>query len=88
MTPGSHPFLRTAARRGFTLVELMVVVVMITVLATLAIPLVTEQLRDRRTQEAAERVAGVYRDARMRAMGRGMQTKSVIIFPASQRTVA
>jgi type IV fimbrial biogenesis protein FimT len=49
----------------------MVVVVIITVLATLAIPLVTEQLRDRRTQEAAERVASVYREARMRAMGRG-----------------
>lgn len=49
----------------------MVVVVIITVMATLAIPLVTEQLRDRRTQEAAERVAGIYRDARMRAMGRG-----------------
>jgi prepilin-type N-terminal cleavage/methylation domain-containing protein len=70
--PSPHSFLsgRTSAR-GFTLVELMVVVVIITVLATLAIPLVTEQLRDRRTQEAAERVANVYRDARMRAMGRG-----------------
>jgi type IV fimbrial biogenesis protein FimT len=60
-----------AAQRGFTLIELMAVVVIITTLAVLAIPLVTEQLRDRRTQEAAERVASVYRNARMRAMGRG-----------------
>ena len=44
---------------------------MITILAATSIPLITRQMRDRRTQEAAQRVASLYRDARMRAMGRG-----------------
>ena len=59
------------SRRGFTLVELFVVVVIISVLAVIAIPAITQQLRDRRTREAAERIATVYRNARMLAMGRG-----------------
>jgi prepilin-type N-terminal cleavage/methylation domain-containing protein len=60
-----------AARRGFTLVELMVVVIIISVLAVIAIPAITYQMRDRRTAEAAERIATLYRNARLRAMGRG-----------------
>ncbi len=47
------------------------VVIIIAVLAVLAIPAITAQMRDRRTQDAAQRVAGFYRNARMRAMGRG-----------------
>lgn len=49
----------------------MAVVIMITILAAISIPLVTKQLRDRRTHEAALRVADLYRLGRMRAMGRG-----------------
>lgn len=63
--PGSGP------RRGFTLVELFITVVIISVLAVIAIPAITHQLRDRRTGEAAERLATLYRNARLRAMGRG-----------------
>lgn len=58
-------------RRGFTLIEVVVVVIIIAVLAVLAIPSITERMRDRRTQQAAHEVVSLYRNARLRAMGRG-----------------
>lgn len=60
-----------ASLRGFTLVELVVVVLIITVFAALAVPTVVVQMRDRRVQESARQIAIVYRQARLRAMGRG-----------------
>lgn len=57
--------------RGFTLIELLAVVLIITVFAGLAIPAAVVQLRDRRIQESARQIALVYRQARLRAMGRG-----------------
>jgi prepilin-type N-terminal cleavage/methylation domain-containing protein len=57
--------------RGFTLIELMAVVLIITVFAGLAIPTAVVQMRDRRVQEAARRIGLVYREARLRALGRG-----------------
>lgn len=60
-----------SAVRGFTLIEIMVVVVIIAVLAVLAVPTITGQMRSRRTQFMAREVAALYRNARMRAMGRG-----------------
>jgi type IV fimbrial biogenesis protein FimT len=57
--------------RGFTLVELMTVVIMITIFAAISIPMMTQQLKERRAQSAADQVATLYRSARLRAMGRG-----------------
>lgn len=62
---------RRRARRGFTLIELVVVVVVISVLAVLAIPSVTERMRERRASHAAQEISAIYRNARMRALGRG-----------------
>ncbi len=62
---------RCAAVRGFTLIELMVVVLIITVVAGLAMPSAVVQLRERRVQEAARKIAMLYREARLQAVGRG-----------------
>ena len=66
------PMLRhDRARRGFTLLELMITVVIIGILVTLSIPSIARQLRDRRNNQAAHEIAALVRIARVRALGRG-----------------
>ena len=76
--PNLRQCLRPSQRRvggrhtaGFSLLELMVVVIVIGVLAALGIPSIATQLRDRRTNQAAHEVSLLYRQARSLAMGRG-----------------
>jgi prepilin-type N-terminal cleavage/methylation domain-containing protein len=57
--------------RGFTIVELLVVLAIISAFAVAAAPSVIAQLRNGRVGDAAQNVADIYRLARTRAMGRG-----------------
>jgi prepilin-type N-terminal cleavage/methylation domain-containing protein len=71
-----QPSIQVARRRarasGFTLVELMLVVIIVTVLATLAAPVLISQWREQRQgRQAAIQVANTFTLARSRAMARG-----------------
>jgi len=68
--PADRPGPRQS-ERGFTLIEVMVVAIIIAVTAALAIPAGTAQLRDRHTQRLAQDVAAAYRTGRTSAMARG-----------------
>jgi type IV pilus assembly protein PilE len=50
----------TLARRGFTLIELMVVVAIVAILAAIAIPSYNEQVRKSRRAEAASELARLH----------------------------
>jgi prepilin-type N-terminal cleavage/methylation domain-containing protein len=57
--------------RGFTLIELMVVVLLVSLLAVMAIPQMTYANAEKRSYNDAITVSELFREARTRAMGRG-----------------
>jgi prepilin-type N-terminal cleavage/methylation domain-containing protein len=65
-----HPRSR-ASRRGFTLLELMVVVIVVGVLAALAVPSMRIATYDRHAYEDAGAIMQLFRDARLRSVARG-----------------
>lgn len=62
---------RNRRPRGFSLIEVMFVVVLVGVLAMLAVPSMARARLDRRAYEGAGNIAQLFRDARTRAIGRG-----------------
>ena len=70
------------------------VVVLIAIMASIAVPGVVQRLRERRVSEAADRIAALYRNARMRALGRGAavlvryQGSQFFVYEAVQGTAA
>ncbi len=72
-SPSARKRLRTRTRtaRGFTLIEMMVVVAIIAMMAALAAPSVINIIRDNRSQKDALSLLVMVQDAHSRAYGRG-----------------
>lgn len=66
-----HPLARRPLTRGFTLIEVLATVLIISIMSALAAPALRNGLKDRRTWQTAQEVARIFREARLRAIGRG-----------------
>lgn len=69
--PGRRrPALRVGRRRGFTLIEILIVLVLLVTVVAMGIPLLLTGLDEYRTASAARYLAGRFRLARMNAVRR------------------
>ncbi len=71
-TPAEHSRRRPSeSARAYTLLELMVVVIIIGILTTIAVPAIAGRLANNRARTVAQEISALYRNAKMRAAGRG-----------------
>jgi prepilin-type N-terminal cleavage/methylation domain-containing protein len=77
MSPAPTTLPRPAARRGFTLVELMVVSVLVATLACLAVPLFERAVSQARVDEAAARLEALWTAQRLYWLQHGVYADSV-----------
>lgn len=70
----ARPWTHRRLSGGFTLLEVLVVVIIVGALAAAAIPAISRRLKANRTREAGQRVAELYRVARVQALGSGRAT--------------
>jgi prepilin-type N-terminal cleavage/methylation domain-containing protein len=82
----SHPFRVAAGRGGHTLLELLTVLVLILVLASLAAPSMNSYLGHTKTRRALDRVANDIALARMAAVRGG--TRSTVSFSGGTYTIS
>lgn len=65
---------KVRASAGFTVLEILIVVVIVTLLAAIAVPGISKRARGYKARGIAETAANIYRGARLNALGRGAAT--------------
>lgn len=88
MTASIQPISNSSMRRmqtrqgqtGFTLVEMMIVVTIIGILATLAVPSIDNSLKRQRNKQSAETVMAALREARTESL---LRRQDVVVIPTT-----